>query len=342
MKVAPRQLSGFLANIPQHIRAILLHGSDVGLISERAAGIAALYSDDLDDVFSVTRFDGDTLASDPAALGDAAASLSMTADCRLVLVRGRGSEMLESCKLALSASLEGAFIIVEASDTTTRHAIVKLFESTDHAAAIGCYPDEPRDIGALLGEVLAADGITISDEARTAVIQRLGGNRAASRREIEKLALLAGPHGNLTFEDVVTALGDGAGLAISDIATAVADGSIGLLERTIEKAWEDKQPGVAILRGCQFHFRQLLVAARAMQRGGSAQQAVKSLRPPVHFRQQDRLISQLRHWNAATLADVLDRLQDAELATKAGRTNEQALCAQTLLGICLRARAARR
>ena len=154
MKVAPRQLSGFLASIPQHIRAVLLHGSDVGLITERGAGIAAQFSDDLDDVFSVTRFDGDTLSSDPAALGDAAASLSMTADCRLVLVRGRGSEMLESCKLALAGSLEGAFIIVEASDTTTRHAIVKLFESADHAAAIGCYPDEPRDIGALLGEVL--------------------------------------------------------------------------------------------------------------------------------------------------------------------------------------------
>ena len=215
MKVAPRQLSGFLASIPQHIRAVLLHGSDAGLITERGAGIAAQFSDDLDDVFSVTRFDGDTLSSDPAALGDAAASLSMTADCRLVLVRGRGSEMLESCKLALAGSLEGAFIIVEASDTTTRHAIVKLFEGADHAAAIGCYPDEPRDIGALLSEILDADGIAISNDAQTAVIQRLGGNRAASRREIEKLALLAGPGGKLEFEDVTIALGDGAGLAIS-------------------------------------------------------------------------------------------------------------------------------
>ena len=51
MKVAPRQLSGFLASIPQHIRAVLLHGSDVGLITERGAGIAAQFSDDLDDAF---------------------------------------------------------------------------------------------------------------------------------------------------------------------------------------------------------------------------------------------------------------------------------------------------
>ena len=342
MKVAPRQLSGFLANIPHHIRAVLLHGSDVGLISERGGAIAAQFSDDLDDVFSVTRLDGDTLSSDPAALGDAAAALSMTADCRLVLVRGRGTEMLESCKLALARDLTGAFIVVEAGDTTTRHAIVKLFESAENAAAIGCYPDEARDIAALLGDMLGADKITITDDARAVVIQRLGGNRAASRREIEKLALLAGPGGHLDLDDVAGALGDGAGLAISDIATAAADGSVARLEHTIEKAWEDKQPGVAVLRGCQFHFRQLLAAARAMQRGGSAQQAVKSLRPPVHFRQQDKLIAQLRHWNAATLADVLDRLQDAELTAKTGRINDQALCAQTLLGICLRARGARR
>ena len=202
---------------------------------------------------------------------------------------------------------------------------MKLFEGADHAAAIGCYPDEPRDIGALLGEMLDADGVTISDEARTAVIQRLGGNRAASRREIEKLALLAGPGGKLDFEDVVTALAMVPVWPFPISPRRRPTAHVALLERSIEKAWEDKQPGVAVLRGCQFHFRQLLSAARAMQRGGSAQQAVKSLRPPVHFRQQDRIISQLRHWNAPALADVLDRLQDAELTAKTGRINDQAL-----------------
>ena len=54
------------------------------------------------------------------------------------------------------------------------------------------------------------------------------------------------------------------------------------------------------------------------------------------------VFSILRHWNAPALADVLSRLQDAELTAKTGRVNDQALCAQTLLGVCLRARTARR
>ena len=341
MKVAPRQIAGFLSAVPKTVRAALLHGSDTGLINERALKIAGQFSDDLDDVFSVTRLDGDMLTSDPAALGDAAESLAMTADCRLVLVRGRGSEMLESCKLALARNLDNAFIIVEATETTTRHALVKLFESGDRSAAIGCYPDEARDIGTLLTEVLARDDITMTEDARTAAIARLGSDRAATRREIEKLALLAGPGGALSFEDVSIALGDSATLAISDIAMAAAEGRVDALERAIDKAWSEQQASVTVLRGSQSYFRQLLQAARAMRAGGSAQQAVKTLRPPVHFRLQDRLVSQLRHWSPETLMEAVNRLQDAELAVKTGGINDAALCAQTLLGLCLRARALR-
>ena len=341
MKVAPRQIQSFLSAIPTPIRATLLHGSDIGLIGERARKIAAHFSDDLDDVFSVTRLDGETLSSDPAALGDAAEALAMTATCRLVLVRGRGTEMLESCKLALTRNLENAFIIVEATETNTRHALVKLFETTDHAAAIGCYPDEARDIGALLVEVLAKDNISISDDARAAAILRLGSDRAATRREIEKLALLAGPDGSLSFEDVSTAIGDSGMLAISDIAMAAADGKVDALERAIDKAWSEQQASVTVLRGSQIYFRQLLQAARAMRNGNSAQQAVKSLRPPVHFRLQDSLASQLRHWSPDALMDAVNRLQDAELTVKTGGTSDTAICAQTLLGLCLRGRAFR-
>ena len=342
MKVTPRQVKDFLSAIPSSVRAVLLHGSDLGLMGERARQIASKFSDDLDDVFSVTRLDGDTLGSDPGALGDAAESLAMTAPCRLVLVKGRGSEMLDSCKLALARNLENAIIIIEATETTTRHALVKLFETSKKAAAIGCYPDEGRDISALLGDVLAQDNISISQDARAAAVARLGSDRATTRREIEKLALLAGPGGSLTVEDVSVTLGDSATIAISDVAMAAADGRVDDLERAIDRAWSDQQASVAILRGCQSHFRQLLHAAREIRKGGSTQQVVRSLRPPVHFRLQDRFTAQLRHWAPETLMEAVNRLQDAELAVKTGGVNDTAICSQTLLGLCLRARAFRR
>lgn len=339
MKIAPRQAASFLSSVPQAIRAVLLHGNDLGLISERGRQLATQFSDDLDDVFSVTRLEGEQLSSDTGALGDAAESLAMTASCRLVLVKGRGSEMLAACKIALSRRLADAFIIIEATDTTTRHALVKLFETSDNAAAIGCYADGAADIARLLRETMARDNITIADDAAALVVARLGSDRSASRQEIEKLALLAGPDGRLDFETVSEALGDSAALAVTEIAMAAADGQIAILERNINKAWAEQQASVMVLRGCQGYFKQLLAAARAMRAGSGPQQAVKSLRPPVHFRLQERLAAQLRSWSPEMILDAVNRLQDAELAVKTGAADDKAQCAQTLLGICLRGKA---
>ena len=266
----------------------------------------------------------------------------MTAPCRLVLVKGRGSEMLAACKIALARQLDSAFIIVEASETTTRHALVKLFETAENAAALGCYADGAADIGAILRETMARDQITISEDASALVVSRLGSDRALSRQEVEKLALMAGPGGQLSYEDVSLALGDSASLAITDIATAAAEGRVDALERAVSKAWVEQQASVMVLRGCQGYFKQMLAAARAVRARSQPSQAVKSLRPPLHFRLQDQLSAQIRYWTPDAILDAVNRLQDTELAVKSGAADDETQCAQTLLGICLRGRALKR
>ena len=336
MKVATRQIKGFLSAIPQNINAVLLHGNDLGMISEYGAKIAGQVAPDIDDVFSVTHLSGEQVSGDPALIGDSARSIAMTAEHRLVWVRGKGTELLSSCKTALSQSFNSAFIVVEATDTTSRHALVKLFENADHAAAVGCYADSAADLGAVLKEITTRDGISIDQDAAALVIQRLGSDRAASRQEMEKLALLAGPGGSLGYDDVAAALGDSGALTTTDIAMAAADGQIDRLQHGLEKAWSESQNAVMVLRGCQGYFRQLLSASRASQAGTPVAQAVKSLRPPVHFRLQDKMAAQLRAWTPDSLFDAFNRLQDAELSVKQGGGNDEIFASQALLGICLR------
>lgn len=342
MKIATRQIKGFLSAIPHHINAVLLHGNDLGMISEYGTKIAGQIAPDIDDVFSVTRLSGDQVSGDPALIGDSAQSIAMTAARRLVWVRGKGTELLASCKIAFTHPLDTAFIVVEATDTTSRHALVKLFEGADHAAAVGCYADSAADLGSVLKEITTRDNISIDRDAASLVIQRLGSDRAASRQEMEKLALLAGPGGTLAYDDVAAALGDSGALTTTDIAMAAADGQIDRLQHGLEKAWSESQNAVMVLRGCQGYFRQLLSASRASQTGTPVAQAIKGLRPPVHFRLQDRMAAQLRAWTADSLFDAVNRLQDAELSVKQGGGNDEIFAGQALLGICLRRQMSRR
>ena len=96
MKVPPRQISTFLRQPPAEIRAALLHGTDAGLISERSKSLAQFYTTRPDDVFSVTRLNGEQLVREPGLVVDSAASIAMFSNVRLVMVKGRGSDLLEA------------------------------------------------------------------------------------------------------------------------------------------------------------------------------------------------------------------------------------------------------
>ncbi len=341
MKVPPRQISAFLRQPPAEIRAALLHGTDAGLITERRKTLALLYTTDPDDVFSVTRLDGDQLVRDPSLVADAAASIAMFSDVRLIMVRGRGSDLLESCKLALASDLSASFVLVEAYDTTTRHALVKLFERADNAAAIGCYEDSDADIATLVRQIMTRDQITIAEDAIRLITSRLGSNRMVSRMEIEKLALFAGQGRSLSLDDVSLALGDSATLTITDIASAAADGDSNALNQALTKAWHEDMSAVMVLRGCQGYFRQIKIAALAMANGATATAAIRILRPPVHFKLRGKMTSHVKFWRDVYGGEALNRLQDAELAIKSGCLDERVICSQCLLGLSLRAKSLR-
>ena len=338
MKISAKQVNSFLASPPDAICAVLFHGNDSGLIRERARTLALKYNDNLDDVFTVSRISGDMLSGEPGLIADSAAAIPAFGNRRLVLVKGRGAELLEGCRLALDAPIADSMIVIEASDTTTKHAIVKLFDDSKIAAAIGCYADSAGDIRALATGIFAADNINTTRAALDLITARLGSDRASSRGEIEKLALMAGPGGTLSLEDIEAALGDSALLAVDDIADALAGGRVKALHAALAKAWLDDANAVMVLRGCQTYFRQLSLAGQAMAGGQSAQNALRALRPPVHFKLQDRLQAQLRRWTPQQALGVVNRLQDTEMEVKSGRLDERILTGQSLLGICLRAR----
>ena len=102
MKIAPRQINAFLKKPPTNFAAFLFHGNDAGLISERAKQLAHIFNQNLDDVFSVTRLTGEMLTSEVGLILDSASAIPALGNRRLVMIKGRGTELLAACKLALS------------------------------------------------------------------------------------------------------------------------------------------------------------------------------------------------------------------------------------------------
>ena len=343
MKLAPARLAAFLATPDRATRAALVYGGDAGLVRERADRLAQAIVPDLKDAFRVADLSAAALAADPARLWDEAASLSLVGGRRLVRVRDAGDGVGALFDRFLRDLPPGdSVVVVEAGELAARSSLRRAFESATAGVAIACYADGRRELEALTREVLGAHKVAASGEAVGYLATHLGGDRLLSRSELEKLALYAGDGGTVGLEEVRASIGDSAALDLDDIVLAAAEGDAAQVERALERAFQEGEMPVTVIRAAMRHFQRLSLLAARLAQGMSEEEALRSLRPPLFFRVQDRVRRQLRSWPEHRTTQALTVLLEAEINTKRTGLPADAICRDALLRLARLAAAASR
>lgn len=344
MKVPPRELDGFLKRPPAGLRGVLIYGPDGGKVRETAERLGRTVVSDLSDPFNVTVLSGEEAEADPARLADEAAARSLMGGRRLVRLRDARDRSAEALANAFSGPETDTLIVAEAGELKAGTGLRKLFEDKrPDLAAIACYADESRDLARVIRETMEAAGVRIAPEAVQALSERLGNDRMASRTEIDKLALLAGPGGTVDLETAIEAVGDSAALEIDALVSAAAEGRPDGIVPGLDRAFRQGESPIRILRVAQGYFQRLHLAASRAADGRSPADAVKSLRPPVFFKAVEPMTRQVARWSPAALAAALARLGQAEIRCKTTGFPDEAECGQALIDVARMAlRAARR
>jgi len=338
MKISGRGIDPFLANPPRDVAAVLLYGHDQGLVQERAIQLCRQAVPDIQDPFSVTQLDPGEIAKDPALLTDSAGAMPAFGGMRLVRAALVTGACLEACRILLdNPPAESLTVLTAADELNTRSALVKLFETSPRAAAIGCYPDTAQSLGQMARAAFEAESIRVDRDAMGWICDHLGADRLASRSEIDKLVLLAGHGGHLELDQVREALGDGAAVTTSDIIHAAADGNTGLLSQALDRAQAEAIAGEQILRSGIGYFHRLFRITAAMEDGQSQDDAIKSIRPPVFFSERPKIERHLLRWNARKCRRAMERLSEAELQCRQG-VDAHAACGQALFSLAMAAR----
>ncbi|MBV8777558.1 MAG: DNA polymerase III subunit delta, partial [Alphaproteobacteria bacterium] len=165
MKVAAARVDAFLRRPDAQIAAVLLYGPDAGLVRERADALGRSVVPDLRDPFRVVDISGPAIAADAARLADEAAQIGLMGGRRLVRVREVGDAHAAPFARLLASAAGDAMIVVEAGELPARSALRRIFEDAANAAAIGCYPDNARDLAEVVRQSLAAHRIAVSRDA---------------------------------------------------------------------------------------------------------------------------------------------------------------------------------
>lgn len=345
-KIAAGKVDAFLSDPAANCRGILLYGPNAGLVRERAEGFVARTVEDPHDPFRISELTPAALKDDPARLIDEVGALSLTGGVRIVRLRDAGDGERGALEEALGAAdRTDSIILVESGDIGPRSSLRRLFEEARNAAALPCYGDEGRDLDELIAATLAGNGLSLDNDARALLLDRLSSDRSQIRGEIEKLALYArDPADNaqksLGYDDILACIGDSAELTLEAVSFAVASGDASAIERSLARAFREGIAPVSLLRAVGRHLQRLQLAAAKIEAGASDKAAMDVLRPKVFFKQASAFRHQLGLWNTRRLGHALGLALDAEIDCKRTGVPAQTVCGRTLFRIAAGSRSA--
>jgi len=338
VKLVPSRIAAFLQRPDPTICAVLFYGPDAGLVRERADAIARGICPNLSEPFRVADLSAAVLAADPARLADEAAQLSLTGGRRVVRVRGTFDALAKLFEEFLENTLSEAFVVAEAGELPSRSVLRRAFEAAPRGAAIGCYPDTPRDLAAVIRETLAEHQIRASRDAVLFLVEHLGGDRLLTRAELEKLTLYVGNGGRVELDDARLCVSDTAGLELDDAVMATAEGDTSRLERVLDRVFQEGESPVTVIRALLRHLHRLQLLAVRVSAGVGLNEVLRTARPPIFFKQEDSFRRQLALWSEARLRPQLDRIMKAELHMKTTGLPAETICREAMLTVAQAAR----
>jgi DNA polymerase-3 subunit delta len=337
MKANRGQIERALDAPPPDIRFFLLYGPDeagsaaIAKRLERAMGPQAERVD----------LDGASLKEDPARLSDEAASFSMFGDKRWVRVSGMGDESAPALAALLEAEAAGNPVIAVTGTLKPTSKLLKLV--LDHKGAMACisYQPDAREAEQIAIGIAREGGLRLSTELARRIVDLANGDRALMAGEVEKLILYLDAAPDRPREATADALdalsADNPETEIGPLVNAVLGGDLKAMHKEMLRLNESGAAMASIIR--PLLTRAMLIASiRAdFDASGRLEAAVESAGKAVFWKEKGTVSRQVRIWDAPGAARVIQRLLDAERASRGGRGAGELLVRHELLAIARQA-----
>ena len=250
-------VDAFLARPDPARPVVLVFGPDAGLVSERVNALIKASVDDVNDPFSLVRLEAEELSANPARLVEEAQTIPLFGGRRAVWAKAGSRNIAPAVEAVLALPTSECRVVIEAGDLRRNAPLRVVCERAKNAAALPCYADTERDLARLIDTEMRAAELVLKPDARAMLIPLLGGDRAASRNELRKLALYARGRGEIDVDDVTAVVSDASALALDDLVDTAFAGRPADLEAQLAKVRAAGSPVGSIFFAAQRQLAQL-------------------------------------------------------------------------------------
>ena len=305
--VAPPAASAgkFLSAPPSAVCGFLFYGSDDLQIAAKAEALAALLSKRAGPDTEIIRIHESDAAASPERIVTELKTGLLFGGVKIVWLGALPAKAHEAVLEAVASPLKDAFLIAQGPGLKKSHTLVQAFEGASHLATIACYDEDRGSVIADIRTYVSSLGGEIDDDAAALVAVRSDYSALIARNEAAKLFTYAGPSGRITSADVEDCLIDQQTASLSEIIDHTLDGDGRNAMVAFERFMAAEHNATPVLMALSSALLRLYALRAAVDAGTPVMQAIKELRPPVFYKQQEILAARVRGWQLAALSAIL-------------------------------------
>lgn len=333
------EVESFVARPDPDKPIVLVFGPDTGLVHERAAALVRASVNDVSDPFGLALLDGDKLAETPERLVEEAHTIPLLGGRRAVLVKAGARNFTAAVERLINAPPRAdCRIVIEAGDLRRGAPLRTMCERAPIAAALPCYADSARDLARLIDEEMRRAGMTITPSARALLVSLIGGDRCASRSEIEKLTLYALNKRSIDVPDVMAVAADATLPAVDSLIDAAFAGWANDIEINFGKVKSSGVSASTIAAACIRQAAALHMFRLAMESGTPVDDLLRRATPAIHFTRVKAVRTALELWTSNRLERVIGQLGDTSLEVRKSAKLAHLIAQRALISIVMAAR----
>jgi len=281
------------------VKAILLYGSDAGLVDEYCDKVIENLEIEKDNLFAI---DARELKEKQDAVFAESFSQSMFGGKKLVIISlAEDSESTIISNLVTADSL-CATVVVTAGELRSGGSLRSLFENDNSLAALACYTDNAKMLETLIRQELsAASGIKqVKPDAMEYMLSHFGENRGVTRSFLQKIAIYVSDKHIVELTDVEKCLPDTSASSADDYMYSLTAGHIEKTMLSLDRLIYSGADATMLIRMLDAHFKKLLTAV------------VDGQLPKLFWTVKDRFCLAIKIWPEQEIVNVLSRLSELE------------------------------
>ncbi len=294
---------------------ILIYGPNEGLVKEQIDKIINDYL--IKDECELISCNGKDLDNDPLYLDDIARTVSMFNSKKVIIVEALKDKHIKVIEDIAISEPQEIILIIRDNNLNKTSKVRNFFENNRSFFSLACYEDDRKSMMKNIDEFVKKNNFNLNRDIKNYLLQSLSSDRMINKGELEKIEIFYNQSKDtIELEDIKKILNDSSSQGLSNMNENVMYGKTSKSSKIINKLLSEGTSPISLIRSLTNYLLRIQQTKIEMKKGNNFDSSIKTLRPPVFWKERDNFQNHCLKWPLHSIESNLCNLLDTEIKCK--------------------------